>query len=59
MTGAELRQTRQAMGFSLNAFAEHLGYNERTIRRWERGEWEIPKIVVLYLCGTKQTKESE
>lgn len=44
------RQHRQAIGWSLRLTADRLGVNERTVRRWNRGEFEAPLHVVAWLA---------
>lgn len=43
MNGAELRTKRMLLGFSISSFAEYCGVYERTVRRWEVVEDEIPQ----------------
>lgn len=43
MNGGELRTKRMLLGFSISSFAEYCGVYERTIRRWEVMEDEIPQ----------------
>lgn len=42
MTGAELRTLRDSLGLSADQLAQMLGNRDRTIRRWESGEWPVP-----------------
>ena len=47
MTPAEFKAARKALGLTVNAIASELRTNERTIRRWERGDIPIPHTAVL------------
>ena len=43
MTGAEFKEGRRALGLSTNQCAELFKVSDgRTIRRWEKGERDIP-----------------
>lgn len=42
MTAAQLRAARLKMNLSQGELAEPLGVDERTVRRWENEEREIP-----------------
>lgn len=53
MTPDELRETRRALGFPQQAFAELLGRNESTIRNWEAGRVTMPPELRLTLEGLK------
>jgi transcriptional regulator with XRE-family HTH domain len=41
MTGSELRQLREASGFSMRGLARRIGVDPKTIARWEKGEHPI------------------
>ena len=62
MTGPEFRATRRALGLTINglrdamAVGDHPGPNERTVRRWEKGEWPIPGMAVLAIQQLKKSK---
>ena len=62
MTGPEFRAHRHALGLSVNALTRalsvgnHPGPNERTVRRWEKGEWPIPGMAVLAIQQLKKSK---
>lgn len=45
MTGAELRTLRDSIGLSAEELARLVGVRDRTIRRWEAGEWTVPEPV--------------
>jgi DNA-binding transcriptional regulator YiaG len=53
MTPEAFRAARKNLGLSIVGLSialgvgDHAGPNERTIRRWEKGEWPIPGPVVL------------
>lgn len=47
MTGEQLRGRRVRLGMSQAAFAEALGISERMLRRYEHGEWPVPRVVQL------------
>jgi DNA-binding transcriptional regulator YiaG len=42
MTPSEIKAARTSFGLSQSAFADLIGVNPRTIRRWESGETVIP-----------------
>jgi len=42
MTPSEIKTARASFGLSQAAFADIIGVNPRTIRRWESGETVIP-----------------
>jgi transcriptional regulator with XRE-family HTH domain len=43
MNGNDLRAARRDVGLSRLALARRLGYTERTIASWERGEYPVPR----------------
>jgi len=50
MTPDELKEARRKLGLSCQKLADHLGmgaHGGRTIRRWERGDWPVPRPVEL------------
>lgn len=47
MTDAELRVVREWLGLTTRWLAEHLGFAERTVHRWESGTSVIPDGVRL------------
>ena len=55
MTPEDFKTKRKDLGLTINglcdamAVGEHRGPNERTVRRWEKGEWPIPGMAVLAL----------
>ena len=62
MTPAEFQQARKALGLTINALADAFSMNERTVRRWERGDIPIPGTAVLairYLSGAPYEPPSE
>lgn len=42
MDGTEFYYKRRGMGFTQEELADQLGVAERTVRRWEKNEFEIP-----------------
>jgi DNA (cytosine-5)-methyltransferase 1 len=42
----EFSELRQKAGLSITQAAQHLGYNERTVYRWDRGESPVRKVVL-------------
>lgn len=55
MTPADLKARRQRLGLSQGQLAQALGMagrnGERTVRRWESGEYDIPGPVALALTA--------
>lgn len=49
MTKREFKQLRQLIGVSQTKLAKEMGVTIRTITRWERGEFPIPRIADLAL----------
>jgi DNA-binding transcriptional regulator YiaG len=49
MSPAELKKTRRDLGLSCEKFATLVGVTGRTVRRWERGDRDIPKPVIILL----------
>ncbi|QAY69970.1 helix-turn-helix domain-containing protein [Xylanimonas protaetiae] len=47
MTGAALRCTRERLGLTTRWLADHLDVAERSVHRWESGEWPVPDGVRL------------
>lgn len=47
MTPVELRAAAAALGLSGRGLARALGVNEKTYRRWSKGEVPIPRTVEL------------
>ncbi len=45
MSTAEYRKALEQCGFDYVLFAEVIGVNERTVRRWADGSRKIPTIV--------------
>jgi DNA-binding transcriptional regulator YiaG len=46
MTPADLKEARKALGLSAEGFARLVGVQSgRTVRRWERGDRDIPGTV--------------
>lgn len=51
MTPFELKQARRALGLSAERFARVVGVESgRTVRRWEKGERDIPGPVLILLA---------
>ncbi len=48
--GARLRAARVARNLSQAAVAQHLGFTEKTVRRWERGEYSPPASTLLEMA---------
>lgn len=56
MDKEEIKSEREALGLTQKHFAELLGFNIRTIQKWESGEIvEIPKKTVARIKGTLLT----
>lgn len=51
MTGAELRTIRDSLGLSADQFAQMVGVRDRTVRRWEVGDWPVPDEVAKVLSS--------
>jgi transcriptional regulator with XRE-family HTH domain len=49
MTKKEFKLLRSLIGLSQGKLAKELGVTTRTITRWERGEFPIPRIAELAL----------
>ena len=49
MTPSELRERREFLGYTQQAFAERLGLSRRTIQAYELGETSITKVIELAL----------
>lgn len=47
MTGAELRAARARLQATQEAFAHALEVDARTLGRWERGQWPVPRPVSI------------
>jgi DNA-binding transcriptional regulator YiaG len=62
MTPEDFRTKRKDLGLSVVALTRalsvgnHPGPNERTVRRWEKGEWPIPGMAVLAIQQLKKSK---
>jgi DNA-binding transcriptional regulator YiaG len=62
MTPEAFRASRKNLGLSIMALTialsvgKHRGPNERTIRRWEKGEWPIPGMAILAIRHLEKTK---
>ncbi len=63
MTPEALRAARKDLGLSIVGLSialgvgDHTGPNERTIRRWEKGDWPIPGPVVLAMRYLKKSSK--
>lgn len=56
MTPAALKATRQALGLSVESFADLVGVQAgRTVRRWEDGTRDIPGPVLVILKAIKES----
>lgn len=49
MTPDDFRRRVKARGYKLRTFAAHVGYSERQVGRWARGDDEIPRWVWVIL----------
>jgi DNA-binding XRE family transcriptional regulator len=49
MTKKEFKQLRHLISLSQGKLAKEMGVTSRTITRWERGEFPIPRIAELAL----------
>lgn len=49
MTSQELRNALSSLGYSVIGFANKVGANERTVRRWVRNEQDIPPWVPVMI----------
>lgn len=49
MTGAELRTIRDSLGLSAEQVAGMAGVRNRTVYRWEVGDWPVPDDVATAL----------
>ena len=62
MTPEDFKTRRKDLGLSIVALTlalsvgNHPGPNERTVRRWEKGEWPIPGMAVLAIQQLKKSK---
>ena len=46
MTKEEFKQLRISLGLSQQKLAKIVGVNDRSIRRFESGEWPVSKVVL-------------
>lgn len=44
------RTHREVIGWSIQHTADRLGVNERTVRRWDSGEFDAPSGIVAWLA---------
>jgi transcriptional regulator with XRE-family HTH domain len=58
MTGEELKRFYTTKGYSQKAFAAELGYEPRQLRRWENGEWTIPRHILFAIKGLETVHEN-
>lgn len=49
MTPAEFRATREYLGLSVGWIAEWAGVNERSVRKWDQGENNVPEAIAAAL----------
>lgn len=49
MSPEDLKSLRHSLGLSINQFAELVGVEGRTCRRWEDGERPIPKMLEILI----------
>jgi DNA-binding transcriptional regulator YiaG len=45
VTAEDFRAAINRLGYGQRSFAEYVGANERTVRRWASGEQDIPQWV--------------
>lgn len=50
-SGADLRRLRESLGISRARLAEAVGYDAKTIARWESGVSHVREVVYQYLVG--------
>lgn len=60
MTGKQLKAARKRLGLSARGLADALEmpgrWADRTVRRWESGELDVPGPVVVAVRGLLQCK---
>lgn len=44
------RTNRETIGWTIQHLANRLGVNERTVRRWDAGEFEAPPTILAWLA---------
>lgn len=49
MTKGQFKELRESIGYSQAKLAKEMGITIRTITRWERGEFPIPRLAELAL----------
>jgi DNA-binding transcriptional regulator YiaG len=49
MTAGDFRAALARLNYGQRGFAEYVGANERTVRRWASGEQDIPQWVPVIL----------
>ena len=54
MGHAELYEARQALGLTEAILGHFFGVDDRTVRRWSSGEWEIPISIAISLRLMRQ-----
>jgi transcriptional regulator with XRE-family HTH domain len=60
MTKTQLTKAMTQLGITQSALASLAKANERTVRRWMKGDWPVPRPVALLLnlmLDTKSTME--
>ena len=49
MNGTELKAIRKKLGISQEELSELLGYTMRRVGNWERGDYDVPRVVELVM----------
>ena len=59
MTGIELRERRQSLGFTQQKLAQRLGISRNKVGQWERSEIPIPVYLDLALQSIERVEPSK
>jgi transcriptional regulator with XRE-family HTH domain len=57
MTGAELRQKRKALSYSMRALGAIIGRHPESVSRWEQSKVPVPGFMSVLLAGLKPAKK--